>query len=184
MNAIQWRIGIGDPSLLGWAITIGYFLAALACLQAGRHLHGRSPTPGTALWFVLGLGLALLGLNKQLDLQTLVIEVGRWVALANGWYAQRRRIQLDFALTTILAGATTAALAAKPITCFRRQHPLAIAGCGLIAGYVCLRLLSINHVDDTLPHPAWLEDWLGWLELAGILLVLRGARRAVKPAPK
>jgi hypothetical protein len=40
--------------------------------------------------------LFALGINKQLDLQTALTELGRVLALSQGWYEQRQVVQFWF----------------------------------------------------------------------------------------
>ena len=75
----RWRPGIGDPTFLGWVTVAAYFAAALACGRAWRldrraRLAGdRSSSP--TFWLILSLLLAFLGINKQLDLQSLLTHL-------------------------------------------------------------------------------------------------------------
>src|SRR3954468_15751872 len=78
----QWRPGIGDPTLLGWTTVVAYFAAALACGRTAAAKGGR-PTP---FWSLLSLLLVFLGFNKQLDLQSVLTEIGRRLAREQGWY--------------------------------------------------------------------------------------------------
>jgi len=99
---------MGDPTVIGWTITVGYFIAAFLCFKAGRAprpsgVGGRSPKSRSA-WLVLGIAMLALGINKQLDLQTPFIHFGRSVALASGWYGDRRQVQTDFVGTLALFG--------------------------------------------------------------------------------
>jgi hypothetical protein len=85
----QWRPGIGDPTPLGWATVVAYLAASWACCRAAaaerRSAHrGRNST--RPFWSSLGLLLLLLGLNKQLDLQSALTAFGRRLAREQGWY--------------------------------------------------------------------------------------------------
>jgi hypothetical protein len=81
----RWSPGIGAPTIVGWATVIFYCLGAWQCCRlATAHspaLHQRK----RAIWWTLTLGLLALGINKQLDLQTALTEIGRFVAIQQAW---------------------------------------------------------------------------------------------------
>ena len=100
---------IHDASPLAWMVVLAYLAGALACLWAARLTE-----PGRDLRFWAGTAvlLILLGLNKQLDLQTLLTEAGRWMARQEGWYGSRRIAQAAF----IVALAAAAFLSLASLT--------------------------------------------------------------------
>jgi hypothetical protein len=57
--------------------------------------------------------LFLLGVNKQLDLQTLLGDVGRSVSTAQGWYDKRRAVQAVFVLVFAIICGIVAILKVK-----------------------------------------------------------------------
>ena len=86
----DWHFGIGDPTPIGWFTVFAYLAATIACArvwavdrQADRIRQPASPV----FWMVLTILLLFLGINKQLDLQTLLNDVGRRMAKADGWYS-------------------------------------------------------------------------------------------------
>src|SRR5262245_63104416 len=101
----RWRPGIGDPTPLGWLTVAAYAVAAALCARAALR-EGRSGPRG--FWWGLAAALALLGVNKQLDLQTLLMQVSRDLARAQGWYDRRQAYQRLF-----IGGVAVAALAAS-----------------------------------------------------------------------
>jgi len=98
---ITWRPGIGDPTWTGW-VTVAAYLISVYFLCAGRFADAaksrRISNESPMMWFVFAIGLLLLGVNKQLDLQTAFIELGGQVAHGEGWYQQRRLAQIIFVL--------------------------------------------------------------------------------------
>ena len=60
--------------------------------------------PTAVGWATVVFYLVALGLNKQLDLQSLLTAVGRDIAVAQGWYAQRKGVQLVFVAVVALVG--------------------------------------------------------------------------------
>ncbi len=168
-----WTPGIGDPSILGWLTVLAYFLASVLCLRAGREESG-SAWP----WRALAVALALLGINKQLDLQSLLTVVGRELARAEGWYDRRREVQYLFVLAIgILAVALSAVVLVR-----LKDRPLrvraAYAGFALLAVFVGVRAASFHHVDRFLKSTALgaRSNWI--LELCGIGIIAFAAAGA------
>jgi hypothetical protein len=124
---------------------------------------------------VLTFLLLFLGINKQLDLQTLLGDVGRRTARAQGWYAERRVYQALF-----IAGVTAVGLMALGVFSWLgrrewRRNFVALLGTVFLYVFVLVRASSIHHVDAML---GW--TWRGWtwnwiLELGGIVVVALGA---------
>lgn len=164
LGSITWSPGIGDPTWIGWLTTTAYFGAACLCADSFR----RSRWAG---WLVLAAGLVLLGFNKQLDLQTLVIQTGRRIALDEGWYGQRRQVQAGFAV--LVAALSTVCLAG--IFRVARRQPseirVSLIGAVLLVAFVATRAAAFQHLR-ALNFGA---DFNAWFELAGITLVAAGA---------
>jgi len=94
LQQITWRPGIGDPTVMGW-VTVGAYAvaAAVAGVAAHRARGAAAPHPGPDRTWLLVAGLmALLCVNKQLDLQSLFTDLGRVLAREQGWYARRREV--------------------------------------------------------------------------------------------
>jgi hypothetical protein len=198
-----WSPGIGDPNVMGWITVVGYLLAAYLCFavhrswltSAGPTTKGRTPIPialallgqrrrlaalpeavrMSALWKGLAVGLLLLGINKQLDLQTALTEFGRIVAHQQGWYERRQRVQIDFIIGVVLVGIW---LVCSVLLLAGRNLPrlgLALAGIVFLCCFVAIRASSFHHVDLLLGFRfAGLKmNWI--MELGGIALVGLGA---------
>ncbi len=180
----RWRPGIGDPTVLGWVTVAAYFGAASLCgLAAWREptADGCRRPRGRPSRFWLGLAalLAALGVNKQLDLQSLVTQTGRDVIRAWGLYSERRELQFGFILAvSILCGAALGAFLWAARRKLRRRWP-AIAGILFILGFVLIRAASFHHVDVFLAARLGGMKWNWILELGGIAVVAGGAVRVM-----
>lgn len=204
MTEIQWSAGIGDPTFMGWLTVVAYFAAAWLCLRAFmvekagpprpyrqaigalyrvvRKHWPRPPAPArrAGLWLLLALLLGVLGLNKQLDLQSLLTEIGRVTAIEEGWYEQRRSVQVGF----IGAVLVSAALALGALAWLVRGHlhdfRLALGGMVLLVGFVVVRATSFHDMDAFIrTSVGGLE--LNWvLELGGITLVAVAAGKRLR----
>jgi len=87
-----------------------------------------------AIWWTLALGLLALGVNKQLDLQTALTEIGRILAVQNGWYERRHDVQLEFIYGVVGVASLTAV---AMVYLARKSHPATIlALVGSVSGYV------------------------------------------------
>jgi len=170
----RWRPGIGDPTVIGWVTVAAYLVAALGSFRAAwrepRTDNSRSRRPAT-FWLVLCGLLVALGINKQLDLQTLVTQIGRDTIRSWGLYGQRRELQVGFILAVALACA--AAIAAFFWSARRtlRKRWLAVVGTVFIFGFVVVRAASFHHVDAFLAARIGGMRWNWVLELGGITAV-------------
>lgn len=173
MNSIaggRWVPSIGDPTFLGWFTVAAYFASAALCMVYARRLDPSTCQKrlrrNRALWWGLAAALVLLGLNKQLDLQSLVVAVGRGVARSQGWYGQRRTVQLWF-MVIIAAGGV--ALFSLMVFAMRRDWPrngLALFGIAFLLGFILIRAASFHHVD------AWLMGYVGAVRVNWIVEIL------------
>ena len=99
----RWTWGFNDPTVMGWTLTGAYFLAAGAAGWAAWRAGSAGSPPERTAWGLLALALVMLGLNKQLDLQTLLQDWVKQVLEGQGWYPQRRVLLGAFTLGTVLA---------------------------------------------------------------------------------
>jgi hypothetical protein len=189
----RWAPGIGDPTWTGWVTTVAYFVAAALCFAAHRRsaylaqqaegadtLSPAAARRASLIWIILTAALAFLGLNKQLDLQTLFTEVGRIVAFRQGWYQQRHRVQLAFVGVLGVAGLLgIAGMVHLARGQFRRLR-LALIGAVFLIAFVGIRATSFHLVDKVLSHQVSVVRMNAILELGGIALVAVGAARNLR----
>jgi hypothetical protein len=180
LQAIAWRPRIGDPSVMGWVTVVAYALAAISALAAARRAQ-RASVPSTeygGAWLLVAVLMALLSLNKQLDLQSLLTDVGRVMARRQGWYENRREIQ-QWLLVGIAGGSIVcSAIIAIRFHRFWRTHVLLGAGLVFLATFIAVRAISFHHFDVLL-GTTWVGVRANWLlEIGGIALVLFAALRS------
>lgn len=65
---LAWQFQLNDSSAIGWVICMVYFVAAYFCVRAAI------AKPAAVLWWLNAAALVVLGINKQLDLHTLLFE--------------------------------------------------------------------------------------------------------------
>ncbi len=173
IEKIRWRPEIGDPSTMGWITVIAYGTAALTCWLAAIRC-GRAPgtSKGSrALWAMVGVLMAFLCVNKQLDLQSLLTDIGRVVSWHQGWYQERREYQKLF-IVALLGGFTmTTSVVMMVYHDFWKRHVLLAIGLGFLCVFIAVRAISFHHFDVFLKwSPGGVRmNWL--LELGGITLV-------------
>jgi hypothetical protein len=179
----NWHFGIGDPTPIGWFTAFAYLAATAACLMVfilDRRVANLGQPASPRFWLILAVLLLLLGINKQLDLQTLLNDVGRRIAKTQGWYQRRRIYQVIFI-------ALVAGLGALAIGYFSwlarkqwKRNFVALLGTAFLYVFVLTRASSIHHVDAALQWElrGWKWNWI--LELGGIAIVLAGCLLALK----
>jgi hypothetical protein len=178
----RWHLDVGDPTWVAWLTVATYAVAAWLCLRAARALRGTAPTARRValFWLLLGVLLVALGANKQLDLQTPFINALRDLAHEQGWYRERRLYQRWFvgALGAVsVLGLVALGVGLWPV---RQRVRLALVGfCGLL-GFVLMRAALFQGVGP---------DWLArsapahpFVELLSVGLLAWAASRA-RPAP-
>jgi hypothetical protein len=178
----RWYPAIGDPSIGGWITVAGYFGAAFLAYRALRvHQTGRvrpiSPDQRTLVlfWLVVLCAMVLLGINKQLDLQSWFTQVGRDLAIAQGWYRERHSVQTIFIAALVLGGLTGIALIALWLRRVISHIAGAVLGLGFLLTFVAVRAASFHHVDRWLGSGVVRLNWI--LELGGIALIALSALR-------
>jgi hypothetical protein len=176
LAAITWRPGFHDNDLPGWLLTAGYLIAIALCFQAAKRATQSQIAPESLLksWHWVGVLLLLLGLNQQLDLQTLLVQVGRELAASEGWYGHRRLAQkLFFFGFAIILFVLSAYLASRWRLFFRRL-PLVALGLAILLGWLILSAANINHLGENVSTSIHLERWRDYWELAGLGLIILG----------
>ena len=199
-----WSPGIGDPSAAGWLTVLFYFYTAFLCLKCvGKEKSGpprplfatisallrvvrkhwpRPPAPARRAlsWLCLSSLYAFLGVNKQLDLQSLVTAIGRVAAHSGGWYESRRAVQMAFVLT-IFVLALISMIALFSIADARR-YPLVVSGVVITIAFVVIRASSFHEVDWFI-HSRVFGAEMNWIfEWSGIGLVALGAHFRLRHA--
>lgn len=138
-----WSPGIGDPTPLGWLTVIAYLIACTATLCAVR----RDVPANAGIWFGISIFLGLLAINKQLDLQTLLINLARKAAQTEGWYDNRQIFQQEFILCLLAVSATLMMWMLYRTRNGGRALRTAIVGICFLVLFVCVRAVSFHNMD-------------------------------------
>lgn len=176
----DWSPGIGDPSFFGWFTVFVYF--AIAWRAAGLVRKAKASFFGAERWFwpALTALLVALGINKQLDLQTALTELGRLLAHEQGWYESRAQVQRWFVLLVAAGGLGALGLLGYALRRTPRATQLTLLGTLGLLGFVLVRAASIHRVDAFIGSTAGGLRWNWLLELGSLFVVALGVRLRLK----
>lgn len=162
----------GDPTFAGWLIFIFYFILVYRCYF--KYVNAKRQGLEVTFWFVVGGLMLLLGLNKQLDLQTIFEANMRELALTHGWYAQRRMMQMIFIVTLAFGLLTMLIILRTSLAKTWQQNKIVCFGLVLIAVFIVLRAAAFNHLNVLSTQSYWGFDAHALLELSALLVVFYG----------
>lgn len=165
-----WRPEWGDPTLSGYVLTAAYAGAVVLglVLLASRRLPAKLRR---FWWFTTGLYL-LIGINKQLDLQTLLTMVGRRFVLYEGWDEQRHLLGAVFVAVLALLAAVSLPAWWRSLRTAEAPERHALGSVALLVLFVLLRAATFRGVAPV-PEAAWNVLHLHRiLELACVVLMI------------
>ena len=144
-------------------------------LRDWNELHTQAARYEHWFWRTLFMGLVLLGINKQLDLQSAFTEIGRMMAEKQGWYSDRRQLQMAFVAGFTIMGLTLFAATLHLTWGAPSQTFWALVGGAGLASFVIIRAASFHHIDAALGHKisGLRINWL--LEIGGLLIIIHSA---------
>jgi hypothetical protein len=147
----RWRPGIGDPTVIGWVTVAAYFSTVLLCLLCTRYpddrLHSRYHPYYRQFWRGVALIMALLGVNKQLDLQSLFTVIGRDVVQSSGFNDYKRMIQALFLLVLAISSIFIYKAAISRFSWCYHHYRLTFWGLGFLIVFILARASSFHHFD-------------------------------------
>ena len=128
----------------GWITVLAYLACGFLSVMVWRQ---RSEPLLRRFWAFLAVLMLLMAINKQLDLQTALTQTGRCLAIAQGWIAYKRLVQLLFILSMIAAMVFALRRGRQVMLPYLPSHRLALAGTVFVAGYVLIRATSFHFID-------------------------------------
>lgn len=175
LNYYSWSPGIGDPTYMAWFAVCAYFITAILCFTAYKRCKQPSNTETcnsflpVSRWIWLGLFwvFLFLGINKQLDLQSLLTAAGRNLARQQGWYAERRECQAIFIAVLTLASVMMLLTFALMFRLVGTAERLALMGAMVVVTFVLVRASSFHHMDIFIcgrqlgVKMNWILEWSG-----------------------
>jgi len=176
----EWSPGIGDPTIMGWLTVVLYVLGTWQCYKVVTMQAGILRPRERVLWWILVYGLLALGINKQLDLQSALTEIGRIFAAHQGWYERRQKVQIIFIYGVI----AVASISSLSLAFLARKSPfptiLALIGSVCLLAFVVIRAASFHHFDLYINSTMFglRMNWI--IEMGGICIIIAGARLRIK----
>lgn len=174
LQHMTWTPGIGDPSFVGWLTVALYFCVSFCCYQVylSRELiFDRNKVQQSTFWFSLVIIFALLGINKQMDFQSLLTDIGRAIAREHDWYQHRKAVQAWFIQGVIVGGVVMIGTLIFIFRTVLKANALAIIGLCVLVSFIAIRATSFHHVDYFIKLQ-FFGVRLNWgMEICSILLV-------------
>ena len=164
---------------MGWLTVLAYLLTSFLCWKAAKLTLVSWDQPGKTgavlFWTSCSILLLLLGVNKQLDLQSWFTQSGRDIAQQQGWYERRRVVQAISLALFAFGALATIGVFLRLTRGLIRECRTALIGASLLLCFVLMRAASFHHVDQLLGmRLAGVKmNWL--LELGGISCIGLGA---------
>lgn len=162
---------------MGWLTVVVYALAAFTAFAAARR-GGRAvglASGSRGMWLMVATLLSFLCLNKQLDLQSLLTDIGRIFAWQQGWYQERREYQKGFVFGVLAISLLTTVLLFFIYRQFWLKHFLLSSGLAFLLTFIVVRAISFHHIDTILKSSIGGVKINWFLELSGIALVWMAA---------
>jgi hypothetical protein len=134
-------------------------------------------------WIIIAALLLFLGINKWLDLQTLLMHLGRAATRTTHWYKHRRAAQTVFVMFFTLVVLAALASGLRKWRRFCTENRLALVGIVMLFLFILVRAATINHVSKRL-HLNLYDDRWGWIleVLATACFVLSATRMKARYA--
>ncbi|HRT61715.1 MAG TPA: hypothetical protein P5551_05055 [Syntrophales bacterium] len=158
---------------MGWFTVGAYFACFLtATCAAWLNRSKRADRQAFLVWFVLAVLMLLLGINKQLDLQSLFTEMGRQIAKAQGWFDYRRTVQFWFVVIFGAASLSLFVFLAIRMQGLFRRFTLTFLGLFFLLTFIIIRAASFYHFDVVIMYRIFglKMNWV--LELTGIFMIV------------
>jgi hypothetical protein len=171
---------VGDPTVLGWTTFALYFIAVVLSFRAAKIFRSQNQAVVGQVWTWIASVLLVLGLNKQLDLQTWLIHFAGRIAKRERVYEYRRMWHALFFVGLITVSLIVALRWSAKLRVFARQVPMAAAGCASVTAYVVVRAASIDQVDRLLGFDLERTPGLWLLEAGGLMVVIVEQLKSIK----
>lgn len=169
-----WLARSGDDYLSSLINTVLYAVSILAAAYRWKMLQRiKALFAEQVFWLLVILILFVFGINKQLDFQVLLVEIGRPIAMKSGWYESRRIVQAFFAF--VLTGIAGLFAAMMVFLVRRHWHDNVLALLGLLTLFIygIMETMSQSHFGLSLDsYEKWGFRLTDMIEMAGILLIL------------
>ena len=164
----QWSPQIGDPTVAGWATVVAYALCTVLGFMTLLRVKDRREW---IFWGLVTLAMLSLGVNKQLDLQSMLTAAGRCLSQLQGWYDERRAFQRDFIIGLLITAGLFLALVLWLMRRYLRRNGLALLGLAFVITFVAVRAVGFHHFDVLINSRLLNIRFNVLFELSGLVLL-------------
>lgn len=185
LDSTSWT---GDRSTIEPVLAILHVLAVLWCARrAARRPDARQMSIATTAsdrrerrtWLLLAAALAVLAAGRLFGILPHLTQVGRDIAMSQGWYETRRPVQAAIlAILVVLVAIVAAGLARSTVRDLASPSRLAALAATVLLGLLILRTVSLHPVEHALDvrlGPLTLDRAA---ELATAIVVILAASRS------
>ncbi|WP_199227145.1 hypothetical protein [Aminobacter sp. AP02] len=128
-----------------------------------------------AFWRLVALAMLSLGVNKQLDLQSMLTAAGRCLSQLQGWYEERQVFQRKFIIGLLIVAGLLLALAVWLMRGRLRRNGMAVLGVAFVTAFVAVRAVGFHHVDTLIDSRLLDIRYNVLFELSGLVLIAANA---------
>jgi hypothetical protein len=146
-------------------------MRAVRCSQ----FSGRRRQSEGVFWACVGSLTLALGINKQLDLQSLLTDIARSMAKDGNGYESRRGLQETAIGLFAALGLTVMLTIVLSLWNSLAEVKWAATGLCVVTTFVIIRAASFHHIDALLSRFAIGMNWNVLLELPGIIMIVVAA---------
>jgi hypothetical protein len=173
-EAIGWYPKIGDATLMGWLTVFFYFatfILSLKVVSVSESIFTEQLKVQKQFWIIISCLMFLLCINKQLDLQSLLTALGRFILKEQGLYDYKRLLQVVFIASIFLAALIGFLFIVKKLYKVAKKEMLAIFGIVFLLMFILIRASSFHNIDSFIGY-SLLGFKMNWfIELSGIGLI-------------
>ena len=164
---------------MGWVTVGAYFLTSLIALRlvlnSKRWFSADTYPAQQRFWLVVFLLMLALGINKQLDLQSLITAMGKYYAVRDGWLEHKRYVQVGVIISILFLSFLCLLFFFLKMRSLLKTNWLAIAGLSFLMVFIVTRATSFHHMD-ILINTYFVGVRANWLfELGGLAAVILSA---------
>jgi hypothetical protein len=169
-----WIRYAGDFTFTGWFITAIYFIVFLLCILYLSKLNknpAKHEKPYVHFRIFLTGCIFLLGLNKQIDIQLLITDIGRTYSQAHGWYETRKYFQVEFLAVFSTIGLGLFFILCKALKNIWRSVFLPVTGLFILFSFVIIKASSLHILEHYFDKRIGGFNLFDISELTGLLCI-------------
>ena len=168
-----WIDDRGDPTLIGWFITLFYFFVfATSFYLLKKTTLNISNKNYMWFWYGVTILIFLLGVNKQLDIQMLFADFARLYAKVSGIFENRKPFQQKIISFLATIGISIFTFMIYKFWNAPKRMWLALTGFCILFSFPLIRLVSLHRIESLLSISVLSVKVVDVIEIMGITIVL------------